>query len=70
MYSLVFGDEGVNAVIRILRDEIAQNLRLLGGTQLSHITLDMVNARALELNIYDGVYETPRSTELVGVAKL
>ena len=42
MYSLVFGDAGVATVTQILRDEITQNLRLLGATKLSELNPAMV----------------------------
>ncbi|GAA6000038.1 hypothetical protein JCM10207_006024 [Rhodosporidiobolus poonsookiae] len=64
MYSLAFGDEGVNKVATILRDELAQNTRLLGATKLGEIVPGMVNARALEQDVYDGPYESPVKTIL------
>ncbi|BGP40470.1 hypothetical protein JCM10449v2_004432 [Rhodotorula kratochvilovae] len=64
MYSLAFGDEGVSKVATILRDELAQNTRLLGATKLSEVVPAMVNARELEANIYDGPYESPVKTLL------
>ncbi|GAA6001507.1 FMN-dependent alpha-hydroxy acid dehydrogenase [Rhodotorula paludigena] len=59
MYSLAFGDAGVQKVATILRDELAQNTRLLGATSLEQVVPAMVNARALENAIYDGPYESP-----------
>ncbi|GAA5839226.1 hypothetical protein JCM11251_006012 [Rhodosporidiobolus azoricus] len=59
MYSLAFGDAGVNAVASILRDELAQNTRLLGATKLDEVVPSMVNARMLERDVYDGPYESP-----------
>lgn len=43
MYSLVFGVEGVATVATILRDELAQNLRLLGAQKLSDLSPRMVS---------------------------
>ncbi|GAA5833349.1 hypothetical protein JCM9279_001498 [Rhodotorula babjevae] len=59
MYSLAFGDAGVNKVATILRDEIAQNTRLLGATKLSELVPSMLNTRELEANLWDGPYESP-----------
>ncbi|GAA5865688.1 hypothetical protein JCM1840_003219 [Sporobolomyces johnsonii] len=59
MYSLVFGDDGVNQVATILRDELAQNVRLIGATKLSELSPSLVNATALEQNVYDGPYQSP-----------
>jgi L-lactate dehydrogenase (cytochrome) len=59
MYSLTFGDAGVDKVASILRDEIAQNIRLLGATKLSELSPNMVNARALERDLWDGPYVSP-----------
>lgn len=42
MYALAFGQPGVQTAVNILRDEIAQNLRLLGATKLSELTPAMV----------------------------
>jgi len=53
MYSLVFGQAGPDRVIEILAAEMAQNLRLLGATKLSELTPAMVNARALEADLYE-----------------
>lgn len=64
MYSLAFGDAGVSKVATILRDELAQNTRLLGATKLSEVVPAMVNARELEDNLYDGPYESPVKTIL------
>ncbi|GAA6012024.1 hypothetical protein JCM11491_000141 [Sporobolomyces phaffii] len=65
MYSLVFGDAGVDHVATILRDELAQNVRLVGATKLSDLDPALVNARDLERDIYDGPYESPVKTLLV-----
>ncbi|BGP16578.1 hypothetical protein JCM10213v2_004580 [Rhodosporidiobolus nylandii] len=59
MYSLAFGDAGVSRVATILRDELAQNTRLLGATKLDEVVPAMVNARMLEQDVYDGPYESP-----------
>ncbi|BGP08453.1 hypothetical protein JCM10049v2_004300 [Rhodotorula toruloides] len=59
MYSLVFGDEGVNKVATVLREELAQNARLMGATSMKEVVPAMVNARELEQNVYDGPYESP-----------
>ncbi|GAA6052900.1 hypothetical protein JCM3770_004399 [Rhodotorula araucariae] len=64
MYSLAFGDEGVSKVATILRDELAQNTRLLGAAKLGEVVPAMVNARELEANIWDGPYESPVKTLL------
>jgi len=64
MYSLVFGDEGVNQVATILRDELAQNVRLVGATKLSELSSALVNTKELERNMYDGPYESPVKTIL------
>lgn len=42
MFSLVFGDEGVSTVTSILRDEMKQNLRLLGATSIKELVPAMV----------------------------
>ncbi|KAK4335178.1 putative Cytochrome b2, mitochondrial (putative) [Rhodotorula toruloides] len=59
MYSLVFGDEGVNKVATVLREELAQNARLMGATSMTEVVPSMVNARELEQNVYNGPYESP-----------
>ncbi|GAA6028416.1 hypothetical protein JCM8097_007020 [Rhodosporidiobolus ruineniae] len=59
MYSLAFGDSGVDTVATILRDELAQNTRLLGATKLAEVVPSMVNARALERDVWDGEYVSP-----------
>ncbi|GAA5959291.1 hypothetical protein JCM21900_003917 [Sporobolomyces salmonicolor] len=59
MYSLVFGDDGVNQVATILRDELAQNVRLIGATKLGELHDSLVNAAALEQNVYAGPYQSP-----------
>ena len=64
MYSLVFGDEGVNQVATILRDELAQNVRLVGSTSLSQLNSSLVNTKELERDIYDGPYDSPVKTLL------
>lgn len=64
MYSLVFGDEGVNQVATILRDELAQNTRLVGATRLSELSASMVNTKEIERDLYDGPYESPVKTIL------
>ncbi|GAA5948097.1 hypothetical protein JCM3765_007108 [Sporobolomyces pararoseus] len=64
MYSLVFGDEGVNQVATILRDELAQNVRLVGSTSLSQLNPSLVNTKELERDIYDGPYDSPVKTIL------
>ncbi|GAA5978120.1 hypothetical protein JCM5350_007402 [Sporobolomyces pararoseus] len=64
MYSLVFGEEGVNQVATILRDELAQNVRLVGSTSLSQLNSSLVNTKELERDIYDGPYDSPVKTIL------
>lgn len=64
MYSLAFGDEGVNQVATILRDELAQNVRLVGSTKLSQLNPSLLNAQELERDIYDGPYDSPVKTIL------
>jgi L-lactate dehydrogenase (cytochrome) len=64
MYSLAFGDEGVNQVAMILRDELAQNVRLVGSTKLSQLDRSIVNAKELERDLYDGPYDSPVKTIL------
>ncbi|GAA5835530.1 hypothetical protein JCM3766R1_006440 [Sporobolomyces carnicolor] len=64
MYSLAFGDDGVNHVATILRDELAQNVRLVGATTLSELDPSLVNAKELERDIYDGPYDSPVKTIL------
>lgn len=64
MYSLAFGDDGVNHVATILRDELAQNVRLVGATTLSQLDPSLVNAKELERDIYDGPYDSPVKTIL------
>ncbi|GAA5925853.1 FMN-dependent alpha-hydroxy acid dehydrogenase [Sporobolomyces koalae] len=64
MYSLTFGQEGVNQVATILRDELAQNVRLVGSTQLSQLEPTIVNATELERNLYSGPYDSPVKTVL------
>ncbi|KAL8276641.1 hypothetical protein RQP46_010990 [Phenoliferia psychrophenolica] len=59
MYALAFGQPGVQKVADILRDEVAQNLRLLGATKISELTPAMVNARPLEMQLYAGEYVSP-----------
>lgn len=53
MYSLVFGDDGVRKVSTVLRDEMAQNMRLLGATSIKELVPEMVNARVLEENVVE-----------------
>lgn len=53
MYSLTFGDDGVRKVATILRDELAQNMRLLGATTIKELVPEMVNARALEEHVVE-----------------
>ncbi|GAA5921744.1 hypothetical protein JCM3775_001798 [Rhodotorula graminis] len=65
MYSLAFGDAGVNKVATILRDELAQNTRLLGATKLDEIVPSMLNTRELEANLWNGPYESPVSKSLL-----
>lgn len=50
MYSLIFGDEGVATVATILRDELAQNLRLLGAQKLSDLNPRMVSLFGVSTN--------------------
>jgi L-lactate dehydrogenase (cytochrome) len=69
MYSLAFGDAGVNKVATILRDEIAQNTRLLGATKLSELVPSMLNTRELEASLWDGPYESPVGAKSI-LAKL
>ncbi|GAA5893659.1 FMN-dependent alpha-hydroxy acid dehydrogenase [Sporobolomyces salmoneus] len=64
MYSLAFGDDGVNQVATILRDELAQNVRLVGSTKLSQLEPSLVNASELEQDIYNGPYDSPVKTVL------
>ncbi|GAA6060003.1 hypothetical protein JCM10212_001161 [Sporobolomyces blumeae] len=64
MYSLAFGDDGVVKAATILRDELAQNVRLVGATRISELGPSLVNAKELEENIYDGPYESPVKTLL------
>jgi L-lactate dehydrogenase (cytochrome) len=59
MYSLTFGDEGPLKVATIMRDELAQNLRLLGATRIDELSPSMVNATRLERDLYDGPYTSP-----------
>ncbi|GAA5862666.1 hypothetical protein JCM8547_003506 [Rhodosporidiobolus lusitaniae] len=59
MYSLAFGDQGVDKVATILRDELAQNTRLLGATKIDEVVPAMVNTRMLERDLYDGPYNSP-----------
>lgn len=53
MYSLVFGDDGVRKASTILRDELAQNMRLLGATSVAELVPEMVNTAYLEERIVD-----------------
>ncbi|KAK4046261.1 hypothetical protein OIV83_006184, partial [Microbotryomycetes sp. JL201] len=53
MYSLVFGQQGVEQVTRILSEEIAQNLRLLGCTNLDDLSKELCNTKALDNEIID-----------------
>lgn len=63
MYSLTFGDTGVTRVTEILRQELAQNLRLLGATALTELRSSMVNAKQLERDVIDaGDYQGPETT--------
>lgn len=51
MYSLVFGDEGPQKVVDILKQEIAQNIRLLGCTNISQLNPSYVNTRLLDARL-------------------
>ncbi|SGY20754.1 BQ5605_C016g08139 [Microbotryum silenes-dioicae] len=51
LFSLAFGELGVEKVVTILRDEIILNMRLLGAIKIDEIVPSMVNARALEVDV-------------------
>ncbi|SCZ88177.1 BZ3500_MvSof-1268-A1-R1_Chr2-1g04239 [Microbotryum saponariae] len=51
LFSLAFGELGVEKVVTILRDEIILNMRLLGAIKIDEIVPSMVNARALEADV-------------------
>lgn len=54
MYSLLFGDDGVQAVVNIMTQELATGLRLLGCTNLEELNSSLVNTRRLDNLIYQG----------------
>ncbi|SCV72187.1 BQ2448_4881 [Microbotryum intermedium] len=62
LFSLVFGELGVEKVVTILRDEIILNMRLLGAVKIDEVVPSMVNARALEMDVIPKEeYESPSS---------
>ncbi|KAM0791473.1 hypothetical protein ACM66B_005926 [Microbotryomycetes sp. NB124-2] len=65
MYSLVFGQQGVDKATEILAEEVAQNLRLLGCTSLEELSDELCNTTALENELVDGsVYEKSKRKDL------
>lgn len=52
MYSLMYGEAGVEKVARILEDEVERCLRLLGVRSLAELRLEMVHTRAVERRIW------------------
>lgn len=51
MFSLIFGEEGVQTLTTIMKDEISQNMRLLGADSLAKLSPAMVNTRMLDARL-------------------
>ncbi|TAQ91013.1 hypothetical protein B7494_g604 [Chlorociboria aeruginascens] len=48
LYSMAYGEEGVDHLISILRDELETAMRLLGVTSLSHLHPGLVNTQDID----------------------
>ncbi|KAH8818999.1 FMN-dependent dehydrogenase-domain-containing protein [Xylogone sp. PMI_703] len=59
LYSLNYGEEGVEKFIEILRDELETTMRLMGITDLSQVHPGLVNTGAVDHLIPDGNEEHP-----------
>ncbi|GAA5967853.1 hypothetical protein JCM11641_005786 [Rhodosporidiobolus odoratus] len=54
MYSLIYGEEGVERVARILEDEVRRGCRLLGVRSVKELRREMVNTRRAERRMWGG----------------
>jgi L-lactate dehydrogenase (cytochrome) len=52
MYSLIFGEDGVEKVARILEDEVERCMRLLGVRSVKELRPEMVNTRRVERRMW------------------
>jgi L-lactate dehydrogenase (cytochrome) len=54
LFSLAgYGESGVRRMVRILRDEVANNMALAGACSIAEITPEMVNTSKLQRDLID-----------------
>lgn len=52
MYSLVYGEDGVEKVARVLEEEIVRCCKLLGVRSVKELGPQYVNARRVERSVF------------------